>query len=148
MEDNKIALKIKNIREQRNLTPENLAELSDVTIDMVNKLEQGLLAPSLTPLLKIARALGVRLGTFLDDIEKEDPVIVRAGKTEKSLRFTGETDASKEAALDFFSLGEAKKDRHMEPFIVSVKPKEAEEKKLSSHEGEEFIYVLDGAIEV
>jgi hypothetical protein len=33
--------------------------------------------PSLGPLLKIARALDVRLGTFLDDQISQDPLVVR-----------------------------------------------------------------------
>ena len=36
----------------------------------------------------------------------------------------------------------------MEPFLISVKPKDAEGEKLSAHEGEEFIYVMKGKIEV
>ena len=36
----------------------------------------------------------------------------------------------------------------MEPFIVELSPADGESRKLSSHEGEEFIYVLEGQIEV
>ena len=37
---------------------------------------------------------------------------------------------------------------HMEPFIVDVEPTEETHFSLSSHEGEEFIYVMEGTIEV
>lgn len=145
---NKLGLKIKNIREQRGLSIEELAEQSCISAAMIEKLEEGLLAPSLTPLLKITRGMGVRLGTFLDDSVQKDPVVVRGGKTDKVLKFSGDSDVSADSNLDFFSLGAEKKDRHMEPFIVAVKPKEAGEEKLSSHEGEEFIYVLNGEVEL
>lgn len=36
----------------------------------------------------------------------------------------------------------------MEPFIVDVEPTEETHFSLSSHEGEEFIYVMEGTIEV
>jgi len=36
----------------------------------------------------------------------------------------------------------------MEPFFVEILPESAREKTLSSHEGEEFIAVLKGSIEV
>ncbi|MBI9102566.1 MAG: cupin domain-containing protein [Spirochaetales bacterium] len=147
METN-INLKIKSLREQRELSIEKLAEMSGVSSEMIEKLEAGLLAPSLTPLLKIARGMGVRLGTFLDDSIQKDPVVVRGGKSDKVLRFSGDTDVSADGNLEFISLGAEKKDRHMEPFIVTVKPREAGEEKLSSHEGEEFIYVMDGEIEL
>jgi uncharacterized cupin superfamily protein len=52
------------------------------------------------------------------------------------------------STLDFFPLGKNKKNRHMEPFIVDVHPSVPEECTLSFHEGEEFIHVLSGQIEV
>ena len=36
----------------------------------------------------------------------------------------------------------------MEPFIIEVHPQKQTDYKLSSHEGEEFIYVMDGEIEI
>ena len=50
--------------------------------------------------------------------------------------------------MRYHSLSKSKADRHMEPFIVDVAPNENVEFTLSSHEGEEFIYVMEGAIEV
>jgi uncharacterized cupin superfamily protein len=52
------------------------------------------------------------------------------------------------STLDFHPLAKNKKDRHMEPFIVVVHPSVPEDVTLSFHEGEEFIYVLQGEIEV
>jgi mannose-6-phosphate isomerase-like protein (cupin superfamily) len=54
----------------------------------------------------------------------------------------------KPADMKFYSLGKGKSDRHMEPFYVDLLPESAEEKRLSSHEGEEFIVVQKGAVEV
>ena len=50
--------------------------------------------------------------------------------------------------LDFFSLAEGKTSRHMEPFMITVNPADLGSHSLSSHEGEEFVYVLNGAIEI
>jgi quercetin dioxygenase-like cupin family protein len=36
----------------------------------------------------------------------------------------------------------------MEPFFIEILPESAEDKKLSSHEGEEFIIVFSGRVEV
>jgi uncharacterized cupin superfamily protein len=51
-------------------------------------------------------------------------------------------------AARFFSLGQGKSDRHMEPFYVELLPESAKEKDLSSHEGEEFIVVVSGEVEL
>jgi len=152
--DNTTGSKIRQIREQRDITVDQLAELSQVGSQLIHQLEDGLLAPSLAPLMKIARSLGVRLGTFLDDAPQSGPVVVSGGHSEKVLRFSGDREASDRNSLDFFSLAAEKKDRHMEPFLITVRPGEptapgdTKNLNLSEHEGEEFIYVLEGTITV
>ena len=131
--ENSIGDKIKQVRSQRNITVEHLAELSDVSVQMILQLEEGHLAPSLAPLLKIARALGVRLGTFLDDAPQSGPVVVNGGNSEKILRFSGGKEVSDKSSLDFFSLAAEKKDRHMEPFLITVRPGENNELNFSEH---------------
>ena len=106
------------------------------------------------PLIKIARALGVRLGTLLDDHEELGPVITRAGEAAASVRFvTGLPESSTgrdtpavttdgHRGLSFKALAADKNGRHMEPFIVDIENDAQQEK--STHEGEEFILVLSG----
>jgi Predicted transcriptional regulators len=147
-EENRVGSKIRQLREAREITVKELAESSQSSEELIQQLENGALVPSLTPLLKIARALGVRLGTFLDDMPQSGPVIVRAGRSESVVRFSGKTERPKESALEFYSLASDKADRHMEPFIIDIHPSPNESHKLSSHEGEEFIYVLSGEIEI
>ena len=101
--------------------------------------------PSLGPLLKIARALGVRLGTLLDDQVSSDPLIIRQRERSQELSMLRSKNAP--VALRFYSLGR-KTDRHMEPFFVELLPESATEKHLSSHEGEEFIVVHSGHVEI
>ena len=36
----------------------------------------------------------------------------------------------------------------MDPFIIDIHPSSEEEVKMSSHEGEEFIFVLNGNVEI
>lgn len=148
-EKNSVGEKIRQFREDRDMTVEELANESKSNVELIEKLEAGELIPSLTPLLKIARALGVRLGTFLDDTPQKGPVVNRSGESKNVVRFSGKCATCEESTLDFYSLAADKQDRNMEPFIIDVHPcNDAKEPELSSHEGEEFIYVLDGDIEV
>jgi len=135
------------------VSAEILSERSGVPIDLIRRIEEEDHIPDLAPLVKIARALGVRLGTLLDDNEELGPVITRAGTAGNSVRFkTGVPGAgpgagesageSDHQGLTFKGLAPDKSGRHMEPFIVDIDP-DAVQKK-SSHEGEEFIYVLTG----
>lgn len=148
MEKNEeFASKMKSIRERQNMTIEELAEASGVKLEVLQAMENGEVIPSLTPLTKMARALGVRLGTFLDDTPQIGPVVTRGGKTDNALYFSGREDVTNATNLEYHSLGAGKIDRNIDPFIIEIEYEEGE-KELSSHEGEEFIYVLEGEIEV
>lgn len=145
---NHIGGKITTLRESLGLSQEQLAERCECSPAIIAGLEQGALAPSLTPLIKITRALGVRLGTLLDDDTQLGPVVTRCGENNGIVRVKSLEIASDAGALDFFSLAMNKTSRHMEPFIINVKPACKGGTPLSSHEGEEFIYALSGTIEI
>jgi transcriptional regulator with XRE-family HTH domain len=142
----KIGARIKRFRENRELTLDEVAARSGLNVDFLHAVEDDNIYPSLGPLLKIARVLGVRLGTFLDDQLTQDPLIVRVGERKEELSMHKGKD--KPVALKFHSLGRGKQDRHMEPFYIQILPEPAEDKKLSFHEGEEFIVVVSGEVEV
>ncbi|WP_163709766.1 helix-turn-helix domain-containing protein [Mangrovibacterium lignilyticum] len=146
-EENNLGVKIKQIRTNQKLSIEDLADRSGLQLSQLQRIEAEGIIPSLSPLIKIARALGVRLGTFLDDNDHLGPVVVRAGDHSTGVRFTSVENGSREH-LNFFSLAADKVGRNMEPFIVEIEPSEQSDYKLSTHEGEEFIYVLDGQVEI
>ena len=144
-----VGFKIKGIRESKNISIEELSERSGLSVDQITSIENDQYLPSLGPLIKVARALGVRLGTFLDDNDSLGPVVCRAEERElnSSISFSNDaTDARKH--MEYHPLAKQKTGRHMEPFIIDIQPCEEKEFKLSAHEGEEFIYVMEGEIEI
>jgi transcriptional regulator with XRE-family HTH domain len=142
-----VGAKIAQIRETRNLSVDQLAERAQLAPELLEQIEGGELIPSLTPLMKIARVLGVRLGTFMDDVQQIGPVVNRKGQLKQTVRFAGGFQPAK-GELDLHALALDKAGRHMDPFIVEVLPASDKDYQLSSHEGEEFIYVLGGRIEI
>ena len=133
-----IGSKIRGIRESKNLSLEEIAERSGLSIEQITSIENDQNLPSLGPLIKIARALGVRLGTFLDDSDAIGPVVTRAADRERdsSISFSNDaTDARKH--MEYHPLAQQKAGRHMEPFIIDINPEETPEFQLSAHEGEE-----------
>lgn len=144
-----IGSKIKGIRESKNITIEEISERSGLSVEQINSIENDQNLPSLGPLIKIARALGVRLGTFLDDSDALGPIVCRAEDREKdsSISFSNDaTDARKH--MEYHPLAQQKAGRHMEPFVIDINPEDNPEFQLSAHEGEEFIYVMQGEIEI
>jgi transcriptional regulator with XRE-family HTH domain len=143
----KIGERLATLRKERNLKPEELAARSGVLLSEIEAIEASRFSPTIAPLVKLSRALGVRMGTFLDDAGGAGPLICRSGVAEEVMRASGQ-DSPQKGALSFHSLAQGKSGRSMEPFIVEVRPTEGSEAPSSSHEGEEFIYVLEGSIEV
>lgn len=146
MQTVKVNKRIKTYMEKRQMDVHGLADTTGLDPSFIDTMLKEDVYPPLGPLMKIARALGVRLGTFLDDQETSDPYIVR--KANRASKFSVLGGKNKTTALNFYSLGQGKTDRHMEPFFVEILPESASEKALSSHEGEEFIAVINGSIEV
>ena len=144
---NNIGKKIESIRTQKNITTEQLAERCGFSVEMMERIEADQSIPSLGHLIKVARVLGVRLGTFLDDMNHLGPVVTRNKSLQQGITFSNKNRGI-DGNLDFFPLANDKPGRAMEPFIVDIYPTETVDFNTSSHEGEEFIYVLNGNIEI
>jgi transcriptional regulator with XRE-family HTH domain len=146
MKTEKVGQRIKTIMGNKGLSLAELEQRTGLKAELIRLVEEEDVYPSLGPLLKIARALGVRLGTLLDDQVSSDPLIIRHPERSQELSMLRSKNAP--VALRFYSLGRGKTDRHMEPFFVELLPESATEKHLSSHEGEEFIVVHSGHVEI
>ena len=138
--------KIKSLRESQSISIEQLAERSGLAVEQIERIENNIDLPSLAPLIKIARVLGVRLGTFLDDQDETGPAICRKTEAKDSISFSNNAIQSRN--MEYHSLSKSKADRHMEPFIIDVAATEDSDFVLSSHEGEEFIMVMEGIMEI
>ncbi len=144
---NNIGLKIRDYRGFKQISRSDLAQRAGLEEKQLQLIEEKGIVPSLGHLIKITRALGVRIGTFLDDQDQIGPVVVRAGAGNAVPSFSTKDDSPREH-LSFYSLAQDKAGRHMEPFMIDIEPSALSDYKLSSHEGEEFIYVLQGSIEI
>jgi quercetin dioxygenase-like cupin family protein/DNA-binding XRE family transcriptional regulator len=144
---NTLGSKIKDYRGFKQISRSELAQKANLDESQLQSIEEKGIVPSLGHLIKITRALGVRIGTFLDDQDQIGPVVVRAGSGDSSFSFSTKDESTREH-LNFYSLAQDKTGRHMEPFIFDIEPSAHSDYKLSSHEGEEFIYVLQGKVEI
>jgi transcriptional regulator with XRE-family HTH domain len=145
-EEVRVGERIKELRERKGLSLKEVADLTGFSTALLSQMENHLVSPSLGTIIKLARALSVKVGDFLGETEGEPFTIVRKDERKMVSRF-----ASKEGVkygYSYESLGFDKKDRHMEPFIVTLEPATVKAAKTSVHEGEEFIFVLEGEMEV
>lgn len=145
---NIIGEKIRGLRIAKEISLDELTDRTGLNIEQITRIEENIDIPSLTPLVKLARALDVRLGTFFNDQSEEaGPVVCRRGETNDTISFSNNAlDARKH--LHYHALSRNKIDRHMEPFIIDIDADGNNEFNLSAHEGEEFIMVLKGTLEI
>lgn len=146
MNTEKVAQRITFFMEKKGVSIADLAKRTGLEPGFIESIRLKNAYPSLGPLLKIARALGVRLGTFLDDQVSQDPLIVRKADRKEDLGMLRSKEPS--VSVKFHSLGRGKSDRRMEPFYIELLPESVPGHPLSSHEGEEFIVVTSGQVEV
>ena len=145
-EDLKVGEKIKLLREKKKLTLPDLAQKSGFSSAVLSQIENHMISPPLGTIIKLAKALEVEPGYFFKEKPKSPYVIVR-----KDERVSVSRVASKEGVsygYSYESLGADKKDRKMEPFIVTLDPETVKKPAQSTHDGEEFIFVLEGEMEV
>ena len=144
--DIRVGEKIKQLREVKGLSLKEVADLTGFSTALLSQMENHLVSPSLGTIVKLARALDIKVGDFFGEIGGEPFTIVRKDERKTVSRF-GSTDGVR-YGYSYESLGFDKKDRHMEPFIVTLEPATLKTSKTSTHEGEEFLYVLEGEMEV
>ena len=138
-----VGMRIRSYRERLDMSVYDLAVKSGIDEKVINAIEKGQVLPALGVLTKLSRALGQRLGTFMDDQFKPDPIITRAedlGAAEVAKSGTNTLGYASH------SLALGKPDRHMDPFRIEFAADGVDE--VSSHEGEELIICLDGEVEL
>jgi transcriptional regulator with XRE-family HTH domain len=144
--------KIKRLREGAGLTLEQLAQRTGLDPAELHRIEEELISPPLGLLVKVCDGLGVRLGHFFDSGPRKFYSLFRAGDDKIATRFASKSGI--DFGYEYHALGSEKRNRFMEPFLITIQapsgsdglPVELE--GLATHSGEEFLFVLEGQIEV
>jgi transcriptional regulator with XRE-family HTH domain len=142
VDERSIARNIKTLRIEKKMSLEELARLTGLTRGYLSKIERSHKAPPLSTLNKIAVTLGVQLTFFL----QEDTEKVRDNKLVVSRKDQGRKVVTKGTlyGYEYEAIAYNKPGKNMEPFII--RPTMGKE-GIFKHEGEEFMYVLEGTHE-
>ena len=81
----KIGKRIETFREKLAMSVDDLATRTGLPVSLVEDIEGGNVSPALGVMAKLARALGQRVGTFMDDQIAKDPVITRSADREEGV---------------------------------------------------------------
>ena len=132
-----IGNKIKNLRQLKNLTQEELADRCELTKGYISQLENDLTSPSIETLKDLLNALGTTFGEFFEETSQNTQVVFK-----KDEYIEKQTDATTIKWL----VPSAQKNS-MEPIIIEINANCQTESDIP-HEGEEFGFVLSGKIEL
>lgn len=144
MKEGLIAKNIKGLRKQKGITLQALANMSGLTKGYLSKIERSEKAPPYSTLNKIATALGVD-AAFLLGVNFQNLGDTRISFTRRRERKIVENVGSlSEGSLygyNYAALAFDKPGKNMEPYIIEPA---FEEEAIFQHEGEEFMFVLEG----
>ena len=135
----KIGTELKRIRVSQGMTLEELSNKCGYSKALISRVETGSVSPSLTSLMKMVSALGLKLHDLFTSIERGQASVVRKGE-EKT--FTTEN----KSVMEFLATDIAMK--KMEPVRITAPTGYVSGEKSDVHYGEEFLFVLGGKIEI
>lgn len=132
-----IGEKLRELRIQRNLTQEELADRCELSKGFISQVERDLASPSIATLTDLLECLGSSLQAFFADERHEKVVFSPQDRFAKD-----DGDGRKITWL----VPDAQKN-HMEPILLELQPG-CSSQEMPPHEGEEFGYVLQGQIKL
>ena len=139
-----IGQRIRKIREEKGLSLEELSKLTGFDVQFLSNLEKNEAQPQLGTVIKLSKALDSAFGRLVSGVGDKLYSITRKNERRTISRSTSH-EGQKQVYI-YKSLAPDVKGRHMEALIVQLE--EDPEKEISVHAGEEFIFVLDGVVEM
>ncbi|HET6438612.1 MAG TPA: cupin domain-containing protein [Anaeromyxobacter sp.] len=142
-----IGERIRRMREAQGLSREQVSRLAGLAPERLSAFEEGAAVPSIGVVIKLSRVLGSRMEGII--LGREDaPLDAPTLTIHRGTRPTGYQYGETEQGYTYRTLTRPGTPGHeMEPFLLTFVPGVTGAKPIS-HEGQEFVYVLEGEIEL
>jgi electron transfer flavoprotein alpha subunit len=129
--------KLLKLRKSHGWSRESLAQATGQSPEFIEQYENDEISPSVSFLLRLSRALNVDPGTFLHESEK---AMIRDQRTQQFIKRTQN--------YSYQTLTPGTENEHLRSFMVTIESKQAHKPVAYKHEGEEYIYVMEGDLEL
>jgi transcriptional regulator with XRE-family HTH domain len=139
-----IGHRIKTLREEKGLSIEELSNLTGFDVELLSNIETSQVQPQLGTVIKLSKALDSAFSRLVSGVGDKLYSITR--KHEQKIVSRSTSQKGKKQVYVYKSLAPEVKGRHMEALVVQLE--ENPDKEHSIHDGEEFIYVIDGVVEL
>ncbi|MCJ7515199.1 MAG: XRE family transcriptional regulator [Dehalococcoidia bacterium] len=144
LEKETLGERIRTAREMRGLSLEDISSRTGIDVQTLDRIESNETVPPLGQLIRLGKALDMKMGYFISPGVDKPITVVRRGQGQTVARY-GKKKSQQYGYL-YESLAPEKANRMMEPFIITLLPTDAEE--FSAHDGQEFLFVLEGEMKV
>lgn len=135
---------LRKLRKSRGLTLQELSELAGLSKPNLSQIENNIVTPPISTLLKISSALGVHIGYFFKQATPDSNVVVVRREDRYGV---AKGPHITDIGYQYEPLAYPRVEKNMEPFIVHMEAREADDIVFNNHRGEEFLFVLDGRLE-
>lgn len=133
-----IGARIRELRQNRGLTLEQVANETTLSVSFLSMLERDKVSVSVDNLERLARFFGVRLVHFFEGLDEGEVIVTRRAQIENRT-------ASVTAKQAAFVMLTPRADARMEPLLIQIGPGHGDP-RFRSHEGDTLIYVVAGAV--
>ena len=137
-----VGKRIKQLREERGISIEDFSNLTGFDVARLEDIEAGKVKPQLGTVMKLSKALDSAVGRLVSGMGSKLYSITRKNERKQISRSSSKT--GKQNVYSYMSLAPEVQGRHMEALIVQLE--KTEDQEVSIHNGEEFIFVLDGVV--
>lgn len=143
MRKGEIVQRIRSMRMDKGMTQTELAEKCNVSKSLISKVEANKASIHLDLLMDIANALGVTVSQILEETpRKKQAVIVRA--SDKHHWVSG---VNGKLGFDYYGLANNRESK-VDVFFVVIGEEARKASRFVSHEGAEFVYIVEGSLRI
>ncbi len=129
--------RMKGLRQESDLSLETLANDTGCSVQRLERIERDEILPTVSEVIRISKTLSVDPGSFLSADDEQ------AAQKRKIESYRKRTEA-----YSYTPLTPGARTKHMKAFLVNIDPHSEHQMVEYQHEGEEFIYVLKGTLEI
>ncbi len=137
-----IGNRIKLLRQKKGMSIEELSKMTGYDVELLKGIETNSIKPQLGTVIKLSKALDSAFSRLISGVGDKLYSVTRKNKRRIISRSTSSKGQQK--AYTYMSLAPDVKGRHMEALMVRLEENLSGE--TSVHAGEEFIYVIDGVV--
>ncbi|MEW6473629.1 MAG: cupin domain-containing protein [Actinomycetota bacterium] len=136
-----IGPKLRDLRLQRGLSLQQLAERADVSAAAIHKIEKSGMVPTITTLLKLAGALNRSISYFVDEETEQNGPAVLVRADERRVVYTSHV------GIDLAGISGPYGRFFLAGAVATLEPGASSGDHAMEHPGEELVFVLEGSME-